>query len=110
MSKKSPVSTICFEAWAKRASSRSIGGIEKKPGRKQASETSTSRLTTVERPDATASRKRAGVRRPDGAAARTLAAAAASVAQDLGQELLGAVAARRAEEIGLGGVLDDLAA
>ena len=34
MSTKSPVSTICLVACAKRASSRSIGGMLKKPGRK----------------------------------------------------------------------------
>src|SRR5580765_4219330 len=33
MSTKSPLSTICLVACAKRASSRSIGGILKKPGR-----------------------------------------------------------------------------
>src|SRR5882724_7715775 len=33
MSTKSPLSTICLVAWAKRTSSRSIGGMVKKPGR-----------------------------------------------------------------------------
>jgi hypothetical protein len=34
MSTKSPLSTICLVACANRASSRSIGGMLKKPGRK----------------------------------------------------------------------------
>src|SRR5829696_4704813 len=42
MSTKSPVSSICLEACAKRGSSRSIGCNDTKPGRKQASEISTS--------------------------------------------------------------------
>src|SRR5439155_1533110 len=45
MSTYSPVSSICLVAWAKRASSRSVGGIWKNPGRKASSDTSTSTAT-----------------------------------------------------------------
>src|SRR5215510_2136191 len=45
MSIKSPLSTICLVAWAKRASSRSIGGTLKKPGRKPNSATTSSTAT-----------------------------------------------------------------
>src|SRR5262245_27752647 len=47
MSTKSPVSTICLVAWAKRVSSRSVGGIWKKPGRKASSATTTSAETAA---------------------------------------------------------------
>src|SRR5215468_3064580 len=47
MSTKSPVSTICLVAWAKRVSSRSVGGIWKKPGRKASSATTTSTETAA---------------------------------------------------------------
>src|SRR3954470_5234620 len=45
MSTYSPVSSICLVAWAKRASSRSVGGIWKNPGRKASSAASTSTPT-----------------------------------------------------------------
>ena len=45
MSTYSPLSTICLVAWAKRASSRSTGGIWKKPGRKASRQKATSKTT-----------------------------------------------------------------
>ena len=49
----SSISSICFVAWAKRASSRSTGGIWKKPGRNASNENTTS-STTARRCDAMA--------------------------------------------------------
>jgi hypothetical protein len=64
MSTKSPLSTICLVACANRASSRSIGGMLKKPGRKnsapQTIRNATARVCEVATKSSTATRPRPG--------------------------------------------------
>src|SRR6188472_4306386 len=64
MSTKSPLSTICLVACANRASSRSIAGILKKPGRKNTMPQST-RNTTARKLFAVAKSNAAASRRPE---------------------------------------------